>query len=293
MPGFITSSTLHCSERLVVDDVRCSCPRSVAGGAEISSANQIVLIRRGVFVRHFGRDEEVSDKNTITFFEQGKEHRVSHPIEGGDECICLTPSESTLRESLAEFIPNSSDGSQVSFPWSHGLCSTEAFLAQIELFRSVKSGTATEMEIEELSLHTLRVAIRSAIKSSGAGCNRLRRRSDTRKVHRDLAEGAKSHLSGVLGGRVDLAEVSAGLHVSPYHLSRVFRDETGMTMSEYVRSLRVREALRMLADGERDLTTISIHAGFYDHSHFTNVFRRYFRRSPSAFRDAHAQRRDD
>jgi AraC-like DNA-binding protein len=72
--------------------------------------------------------------------------------------------------------------------------------------------------------------------------------------------------------------------VSPYHLSRIFRRSTGSSLHAYQTSLRLREGLRRLSDGEQDLTALALDLGFSDHSHFTNSFRRHFGSAPSKFR---------
>jgi AraC family transcriptional regulator len=56
-----------------------------------------------------------------------------------------------------------------------------------------------------------------------------------------------------------------------------------MTLQRHLNRLRLREALSRVADGE-DLTRVALAAGFYDHSHFANAFRREFGVSPSEMR---------
>ena len=80
----------------------------------------------------------------------------------------------------------------------------------------------------------------------------------------------------------DLAEV-AGL--SPYHFSRVFREETGETPWAFVRRARVERAKELLREG-RTPAEAAVEAGFFDQSHLSRVFRALDGRTPGAFRDA-------
>jgi AraC-like DNA-binding protein len=48
--------------------------------------------------------------------------------------------------------------------------------------------------------------------------------------------------------------------------------------------LRLRASLERVAEQRADLTSIALDLGFSSHSHFTDVFRREFGKTPSEFR---------
>jgi AraC-like DNA-binding protein len=81
-----------------------------------------------------------------------------------------------------------------------------------------------------------------------------------------------------------LATVARAVNSSPFHLSRVFRHEVGMSIHKYLVRLRLALALEWLADDTTGLSAVALGLGFASHSHFTTVFRRTFDLSPSAFR---------
>jgi AraC family transcriptional regulator len=64
-----------------------------------------------------------------------------------------------------------------------------------------------------------------------------------------------------------LETVAAAAACSPFHLARLFKRHTGMTIRGYRRRLRLATALDHLADGATDLTGSALRAGFSDHSH--------------------------
>ena len=66
---------------------------------------------------------------------------------------------------------------------------------------------------------------------------------------------------------------SRQLDTSPYHLCRVLREGTGLTLHAYRLDLRVRTALELLSTERADLSRIALELGFSSHSHFTAVFR--------------------
>lgn len=72
---------------------------------------------------------------------------------------------------------------------------------------------------------------------------------------------------------LDLLALASAVGVSPHHLSRVFREATGLTLREHRNRLRVRRALNRLADGEPSLSAVAYDVGFADHAHFTRTVR--------------------
>ena len=69
-------------------------------------------------------------------------------------------------------------------------------------------------------------------------------------------------------GLLDAARV---VGASPYHLSRVFREVTGLTLSEYRTRLRVHAVLVRLDQGAHDLAAVAAATGFADHGHMTRT----------------------
>lgn len=83
-----------------------------------------------------------------------------------------------------------------------------------------------------------------------------------------------------------LDELARIAFLSPYHLLRVFRKETGLPPHAYQTQLRIEKAKQLL----RDDFTISqtAHAlGFFDQSHFSKQFKRYIGISPGKFLNQH------
>lgn len=66
-------------------------------------------------------------------------------------------------------------------------------------------------------------------------------------------------------------------------LARAFRARFRLSMGEYVRTLRVAEVQRRLAQGETTLAALAVSCGFADQSHCTRVFRRLTGTTPAAW----------
>lgn len=80
----------------------------------------------------------------------------------------------------------------------------------------------------------------------------------------------------------DIAAASAGVH--PVHLSAAFRRRFGVTITDYVQTLRVERAQRELARGNKPIAGVALDAGFSSQSHLTNRFRAETGFTPAAWR---------
>ncbi len=87
-----------------------------------------------------------------------------------------------------------------------------------------------------------------------------------------------------------LSEIAAAVHMSPFHLSRLFRRLTGTRLYWRLTELRLRESLQDVIESPRSLTEIAADFGFSSPSHFCNAFRVTFGSPPSHFRGRQATR---
>jgi AraC-like DNA-binding protein len=71
---------------------------------------------------------------------------------------------------------------------------------------------------------------------------------------------------------------------SEFHFARLFRAETGQSLRGYRKRLRLRLALKLISEGQDNLTLVALDSGFSTHSHLTSAFREAMGRTPSAAR---------
>ena len=81
-----------------------------------------------------------------------------------------------------------------------------------------------------------------------------------------------------------LQEVAEKMHVSPQHLSRVFRRETGITFMEHITRLRIRRASELLAQKEIRIYEIAEQIGYSNQHYFSSAFKKVLGVSPMEYR---------
>jgi len=87
----------------------------------------------------------------------------------------------------------------------------------------------------------------------------------------------------------DLAALARAAHLSSSHLSRIFKEQTGVSISWFRNQQRLQRFLRLYGKGQRTTAlTAALEAGFGSYAQFYRVFREQTGRSPSALRTAAA-----
>jgi len=99
-----------------------------------------------------------------------------------------------------------------------------------------------------------------------AGCYE----GDSRSL-REALDYLRSHFSDV----VSLDDVAMAAGVSSAHLSRLFRQELQLSFSDYLRSLRMEEAQRLLSEASLSIKEIGYAVGYHDANYFSRVFKRW------------------
>lgn len=84
--------------------------------------------------------------------------------------------------------------------------------------------------------------------------------------------------------KITITDLSHVAGFSPSHFTRVFKNETDLTPSDYIMKTRLDIAKRMLRTGDEIITTIALECGFNSSSYFSHCFMRTFGISPSQFK---------
>jgi len=101
-------------------------------------------------------------------------------------------------------------------------------------------------------------------------------------------EWINSHLSDDLS----LDRISSHCYVTKYHLCRLFKQEIGFSVGEYVTQQRIVYAEKLLLRGE-SVQKAGEEAGFLNYNHFIRTFSRHIGISPGRYkRLANAKQKD-
>jgi AraC family transcriptional regulator len=272
---------------VTVVDFRCRAHVEPDGPEEPNPTHSIVLVRRGVFRRKRRDETLVADANHVLLFNAGEPSRFAHPLPGGDDCTILTIETQRALELVARHSPRDPQDAETPFRLGHGICSTRVARLHYELLAGLRN-RATALALDD-ALSELAGAAVGAVYAATASQREPLSPSARRRRH-ELVEATCAAIHERLGhperpdGPPGLDELARSLDCSPFHLSHVFRQTTGISLRRHVQQLRARIAADRLAHDARDLTALALDLGYTDHSHFTNAFRREWGVPPSRFR---------
>ena len=88
-----------------------------------------------------------------------------------------------------------------------------------------------------------------------------------------------AHLAGSFSN-----EIAADLDLHPVHVSRAFKQHKGVSVSQYLRALRLQRTALGLLESREPLAAIAQDNGFADQSHMTRDFIRATHCSPAKLR---------
>ncbi len=85
--------------------------------------------------------------------------------------------------------------------------------------------------------------------------------------------------------RITIQDLASAVCVSPAHLSRIFKQETGVSVSEYIRQRKIDMAKNLLRFSDHDFVDIAAMLSYSSQSHFIQHFRSQTGMTPKAYRD--------
>lgn len=81
-----------------------------------------------------------------------------------------------------------------------------------------------------------------------------------------------------------VSELAREVRLSPAHLQRLFKQETGVHISGLLAENRLRNAAQLLSTTDMEIKEIAYLAGYRHHSSFVRAFQRRFHQSPKDYR---------
>ncbi|BBH23015.1 DNA-binding response regulator [Paenibacillus baekrokdamisoli] len=99
-----------------------------------------------------------------------------------------------------------------------------------------------------------------------------------------LVEKAKQYMDDNYGNEeMDLTEIAGIIFVNPTYLSRIFKNETGYSVVEYLTRRRMIKAKELIEQGCKNLYFIAESVGYKDAHYFSKCFKKYYSVTPSKF----------
>ncbi len=238
-----------------VSTVECEIGDGQWSYAPVRKNPAIVLVRIGRFARRVGGRTSLVDATQGYVQDAGATETIQHLGYLGHRCTVITV--------RPEALPALWRARERLMP-SEFRTTPATDLAHRRLLAECRRGTDAA-RVDELAAALVGELFESCMRAPRP----IHRRGTTVATRRIVDIARELATSGVAAPT--LQSVAAAASVSPHHLTRTFKENTGVTMGRYRNRVRVRLALEWIAEGDDDFTRIAHDLGFSDHAHFSRT----------------------
>lgn len=84
-----------------------------------------------------------------------------------------------------------------------------------------------------------------------------------------------------------LDRMADDLNISKYYMCHIFKNKTGVTVSQYINYRRLATVKRLLVETDRSLVSVCMEVGFVESTYFSKWFKRLEGMTPREYRDLH------
>jgi AraC-like DNA-binding protein len=243
----------------------------------------IAIPRTTVGIQQEGRPFVVADPTRAVCYPAAQPYRRAVLSADGDRCSFIVFSQALAAEAAAAYDPAAAaDPDMYRFPFVTADIDRDDYVRHQGLRRAVAHDAADTDSLRESLYWMLARTVASGYADTFAGAA-AQRRPQTSRAHAEATDAVRAALGRRLDANLTLDLLAAAVHMSPFHLSRVFREQTGRSIHAYRTEVRLRASLGRIADGER-LADVAAAVGFASHAHLTDRFRRAYGVTPQEWR---------
>lgn len=99
-----------------------------------------------------------------------------------------------------------------------------------------------------------------------------------------LIRKIKAYVREHLDGPCTREDIAAFMYLNPAYLSRLFKKETGITLSDYIAAERMNKAKKLLVETQLKIVNVSEAVGYANFSYFTQSFKKIVGMVPQEYR---------
>lgn len=85
-------------------------------------------------------------------------------------------------------------------------------------------------------------------------------------------------------GKITLQEIAEHTFYNPAYFSRIFKEQVGVTLTDYIKEKRICEAARLLCNTDLKIDDIMRKVGYTDKNHFYKNFKEIYDMTPASYR---------
>ncbi len=258
---------------------RCNGRATGSLGEEATSRNEIAFPLSGAYVRRCSHSVDVADPTTALFFQKDMPYEIDHPICGGDATLVVQDLQSDFNEKPDDETKGGSNEHR-PFIGSHHLTSGE-WRTVIGLHDAIHQPDQPSRLFFDETLILLTHQLCSSRDKCASGTFRF---GQNHQRH-DVIRRALLYINQHYCDQFSIDDIARSVGSSPFHLCRLFKQQTGLTLHGYQLRRRIRESINILRYTHVPVADIALDMGFSSQSHFGATFLKAVGETPGQFRN--------
>ena len=228
------------------------------------------MIETGLQSFTYKRERLVTSPGKLILINPGEVHTGEPAISGGFTYRALYPSLE-----LMESITNEFSIKPARIPGFVGGVTDDRVLFQwIRYLHRISEQPEASLELEDGLTHFFVTLIKRHAKPSFT-------LKPYRAAHQAIALVC-DYMEAYYAENITLADLSAMVNISVFHLARLFQKRMGIPPHKYLENVRVRHAERLLMSG-MPIAEVAYATGFSSQSHLTRTFKQFLGTTPGEF----------
>lgn len=136
-----------------------------------------------------------------------------------------------------------------------------------------------DQELAELSVRSVKCMQQLILTEAAQIAEQIQYIQKTDVIIEDIQEYIRTHLD-----TATRSQIAEAFYLSPNYLSKLFRKETGASLSEYIQSERMSLAKQLLLQDQLSISQIAAETGYPSFAHFSKQFKKFVGMTPNEYR---------
>ncbi len=231
----------------------------------------VVFPKTTIWIEHEDSQPFVADPTLVNFYNEGQSYRRYAISQKGDRCHWIRLDRTALSQVFGQ--------SRLEFAYQYRVCPASVFVVQVALIHDLLN----HQKLNQAVIENTVMGIFQTLFNHQINTDNITAQAQSKHVR--LVEAVKASLQHQLHSNLTLAELAHMHHTSPYHLSRVFKQVSGIGINHYRTRCRLHQLSLKLHQNVKDLTQLALEFGFSSHSHMSACFKATFGISPRRWQE--------
>lgn len=134
--------------------------------------------------------------------------------------------------------------------------------------------------------HSYNQALQAAGKCEQLGWNDIYTISESGEKTHPLIQQAEHYIRKHYSQKITLSNISSYFYMNPSYFSKLFKQETGQTFTQYLANVRINEAKKLFKNPSFKVYDVAFAVGYQNEQYFSTLFKEICGISPTQFKNS-------